>query len=42
MPKVFNIFIYSEPGRVVQSVTRLTADTCLTADPGVAIFERGD
>ena len=24
------------PGRVVQSVTCLTADMCLTADPGVA------
>ena len=26
----------SSPGRVAQSVTLLTADTCLTADPGVA------
>ena len=29
----FNIY---EPGRVAQSVTCLTTDACLTADPGVA------
>ena len=32
------------PGRVAQSATCLAADTCLTADPGVAslIHFRGD
>ena len=32
---IINIF-YCMPGRVVQSVTCLATDACLTADPGVA------
>ena len=34
----FNSMIHqvSKPGRVVQSVTCLATDACLTADPGVA------
>ena len=31
-----NIRPLVQPGRVAQSVTCLAADTCLTADPGVA------
>ena len=30
------IISYEKPGRVVQSVTCLATDACLTADPGVA------
>ena len=29
--------IYGKPGHVGQSVTCLTTDACLTADPGIAI-----
>ena len=28
------MYFYCTPGRVAQSVTRLTVDACLTADPG--------
>ena len=34
--KVLIIFFSNMPGRVVQSVTCLATDACLTADPGVA------
>ena len=30
-----------QPGRVAQSVMCLTADTCLTADPGGSEFDTG-